>query len=99
MRHVTTPAHHAWRVLIHGRLPPPLALAIEEAIALCCPRRGGRATLRFYQWDRPAISLGRFQAAERAVHLAACQAAAIPLVRRITRGRAVRHPQELPSRL
>jgi lipoate-protein ligase A len=95
MRHVMTPAHYAWRVLIHGPLPPPLALAIDEAIALCCTHRGGRATLRFYQWDRPAISLGRFQVAERAVHLAACQAAAIPLVRRITGGRAVWHHQEL----
>ena len=84
-----------WRLLIQKPLPPPLALAIDEAIALCCTRHEGRATLRFYQWDRPAISIGRFQVVERALRWPACQEAAIPVVRRITGGRAVWHHREL----
>jgi lipoate-protein ligase A len=91
-----------WRLLIHDPLPPPLALAIDEAIALRCAdhyhggrRRGGLATVRFYQWDRPAISIGRFQVPERAVRGELCQAAAIPVLRRITGGRAVWHDREL----
>jgi lipoate-protein ligase A len=87
--------HHRWRLLIQEPLPPPLALAIDEAIARRCHENGGWATLRFYQWDRPAISLGRFQVADRAVRLDQCRAEGIPLIRRITGGRAVWHHREL----
>ncbi|MEW6325165.1 MAG: biotin/lipoate A/B protein ligase family protein [Nitrospirota bacterium] len=90
----------AWRLLIQGPLPAPSALAIDEAIALCCARDGGRSTLRFYQWDGPAISLGRFQAVDGAlrqpVRAGAIESPAAPaLVRRITGGRAVWHQHEL----
>ncbi len=88
------PAHPPWRLLIQGPLPPPLALAVDEAIALCCTQGGGRSTLRFYQWDRPAVSLGRFQAAERAMR-DMDRPGAPALVRRITGGRAVWHEHEL----
>jgi lipoate-protein ligase A len=86
---------HSWRLLIHDPLPPPFALAIDEAIALHCTAEGGRPTLRFYQWDRPAISIGRFQPIEAAVRWADCRSANIPVLRRITGGRAVWHDREL----
>jgi lipoyl(octanoyl) transferase len=84
-----------WRLLIHDPQPPPLALAIDEAIALCCADRGGLATLRLYQWDRPAVSIGRFQTIDRAVRAEPCRAAGVPVLRRITGGRAVWHHHEL----
>jgi lipoyl(octanoyl) transferase len=84
-----------WRLVMDNALPPPLALAIDEAIALRCADRGGRATLRFYQWDRPAVSIGRFQPIERAVRAEPCRAAGVPVLRRITGGRAVCHHYEL----
>jgi len=84
-----------WRLLIHDPLPPPLALAVDEAIALRCADQGNRSTLRFYQWDRPAISIGRFQSIDRAVRAEACRDAAIPVLRRITGGRAVWHDCEV----
>lgn len=86
---------HSWRLLIHDPLPPPMALAIDEAIALRCADDGGQPTLRFYQWDRPAISIGRFQPIEAAVRWADCRSANIPVLRRITGGRAVWHHREL----
>jgi lipoate-protein ligase A len=85
----------SWRLLIHNPLPPALALAVDEAIALRCTDHGGRATLRFYQWDRPAISIGRFQRVEHTVHTDLCRLAGLPVLRRITGGRAVWHDREL----
>ena len=84
-----------WRLLIHDPLPPPLALAIDEAIALCCHENGGMVTIRFYQWDHPAISVGRFQEISRVVRIDECRQARIPILRRITGGRAVWHDREL----
>lgn len=84
-----------WRLLMHHPLPPALALAIDEAIALRCTDHGGRATVRFYQWDHPAISIGRFQRVEDAVHAERCRSAGLPVLRRITGGRAVWHDREL----
>jgi lipoate-protein ligase A len=51
--------------------------------------------LRFYTWDPPAVSLGRFQKIEEAVDAAACRRRGIDIVRRITGGRAVLHHREL----
>jgi lipoate-protein ligase A len=84
-----------WRLLIHDPQPPALALAVDEAIALRCADRDGLATLRFYRWDRPAVSIGRFQPVDRAVRAEPCRAAGVSVLRRITGGRAVWHQHEL----
>ena len=84
-----------WRLLIHNPMPPPMALAIDEAIALACADQRGTPTLRFYQWDRPAVSIGRFQNVDQAVRAAPCRSAGVPVLRRITGGRAVWHRYEL----
>ncbi len=51
--------------------------------------------LRFYGWDPPTVSLGRFQKEETAIDRKACEARGIGIVRRITGGRAVLHDREL----
>jgi len=84
-----------WRLIIHDPQPPALALAVDEAIALRCADRGGLGTLRFYRWNRPAVSIGRFQPIDRAVRAELCRAAGVPVLRRITGGRAVWHHYEL----
>jgi len=84
----------AWRLLIHEPQPPALALAVDEAIAMQCAK-SRLATLRLYQWDRPAISIGRFQRIDGAVRAERCRSAGIPVLRRITGGRAVWHDREL----
>jgi lipoate-protein ligase A len=55
---------------------------------------GARPTLRFYRWKGPWLSLGYGQQlpAER---LAACDAAGVGVVRRVTGGRAVLHGGDL----
>jgi lipoate-protein ligase A len=84
-----------WRLMIHDPQPPAFALAVDEAIALRCADRDGLATLRFYRWNQPAVSIGRFQPIDRAVRAELCHAAGVPVLRRITGGRAVWHRDEL----
>ena len=50
---------------------------------------------RFYRWSPPAISLGRFQAAEKVLDLARCREDNLAVVRRITGGGAILHDDEL----
>ena len=62
-------------------------LLLEEAIA------HGTATLRFYQWSEPTLSLGYFQSYEdRHAHAASRDCT---VVRRTTGGGAILHDQEL----
>ncbi|MDG6224289.1 MAG: biotin/lipoate A/B protein ligase family protein [Candidatus Thermoplasmatota archaeon] len=50
--------------------------------------------LRFYQWDPPGLSLGRFQRVEE-VDMEACSRWGVEAVRRLTGGEAVLHDDEL----
>jgi len=70
-------------------------MAVDEALAESCRRRACGPTLRLYGWNRTAISLGYFQRPEAVVDLGGCRAAGIPVVRRITGGRAVFHHHEV----
>ena len=51
--------------------------------------------IRFYQWDKPTVSLGAHQTPERAVDQPFCLETGIPIVSRPTGGRAVLHGNEL----
>ncbi|HEY2841227.1 MAG TPA: lipoate--protein ligase family protein [Pirellulales bacterium] len=67
-------------------------MAVDAAL-MESAERSGRATLRFYRWDEPTLSLGYFQTyASRAGHAASN---ASPLVRRSTGGGAIVHDCEL----
>src|SRR5262245_15370439 len=67
-------------------------MALDEAL-LQAAETDGIATLRFYQWSEPTLSLGYFQLhADRRVHAAS---ASCQLVRRSTGGGAILHDREL----
>ena len=66
-------------------------MAVDEALARLCR---DYATLRFYAWDTPTLSIGYFQRTGE-IDLSACRESAIGLVRRPTGGRAVLHRQDL----
>jgi lipoate-protein ligase A len=73
------PAGGAWQMAVDEVL-------LETAAEL------GQATLRFYQWSEPTLSLGYFQAyAERRNHIASRDCA---VVRRQTGGGAIMHDRE-----
>jgi lipoate-protein ligase A len=67
-------------------------MAVDEAI-LVDAVENGTATLRFYGWEEPTLSLGYFQRyADRQQHLASSTCA---IVRRQTGGGAILHDREL----
>jgi lipoate-protein ligase A len=77
---IDEPARGAWN------------MALDEALLEWAAQTGGSA-LRFYQWSRPTLSLGYFQACcSRAHHAGSC---GLPLVRRASGGGAIVHDHEL----
>ena len=83
-----------WRLLNTGVLSGGLNMAIDRAILQLHALGLSPPTLRFYQWQPPAISIGYFQKFE-AINLSLCSSLGIDVVRRPTGGRAVFHQNEL----
>jgi lipoate-protein ligase A len=81
----------AVRLLPFETLPGPLNMAADEALLHSAV--GGVASLRFYGWSGPTLSLGYFQPA--ADRLADLLLAGLPWVRRATGGAALVHHHEV----
>ena len=77
---IDPPAEGAWNMAVDEAL---LDLAADEGVA----------TLRFYQWSEPTLSLGYFQ--EHRARSAHIESSACPLVRRHSGGGAIIHDREL----
>jgi len=84
-----------WRLVLHGAGTAEWNMAVDEALFESYTSGKIAATLRIYRWDRPSISLGRFQPVERTIDVAAVSEKGIPLVRRITGGRGILHGDDL----
>ncbi len=69
-------------------------MAADEVLFRDC-LAGGAPSVRFYAWDPPGLSLGRYQRNPAGIDPDGCRAAGIPVVRRLTGGRAVLHHHEL----
>ncbi len=86
------PTVNTIRLIEDGPLPGTLNMAIDEAL-LNSAMELGIATLRFYAWDVPTLSLGYFQPqADRNRHRSSDSC---PLVRRHSGGGAIVHDHEL----
>ncbi len=82
-----------WRLVFDAAAPGPWNMGVDEAL-LATATAGGSATLRFYGWDGPWLSLGYGQPEAPAL-IEACAAAGVGVVRRATGGRAVLHGGDL----
>ena len=72
-------------------------MSVDEALLQSAAHESFVPTLRFYQWDKPTLSLGYFQQyEERSQHTSSNQC---PVVRRSTGGGAILHHHELPIAL
>jgi lipoate-protein ligase A len=82
----------ACRLIVDGPIPGPRNMATDEVL-LIDAAENGVATLRFYQWSEPTLSLGYFQRHDdRYSHQASTNCA---IVRRQTGGGAILHDREL----
>lgn len=84
-----------WKLLDTGDGAGARNMALDEELLARAEQEKTLPVLRFYGWDPPTISLGRFQNIETAVDREACTQRGISVVRRITGGRAVLHHREL----
>jgi lipoate-protein ligase A len=82
------------RLLIDQPLDGPTNMARDEAMLDLAAAKEAAATLRFYQWSVPTISLGYFQPYAELESLSG-PLREIPAVRRITGGGAILHDREL----
>ncbi|MBN2002755.1 MAG: lipoate--protein ligase family protein [Anaerolineae bacterium] len=85
--------NQVWRWLWTGAANAVENMAIDEAM-LRCIRPGQPCTLRFYEWQPSAVSIGYFQGLEQEVDVDACNARGVDVVRRLTGGGAVYHDRE-----
>lgn len=83
-----------WRLIDSGTCNAFYNMALDEAIAAEVRKGASPATLRIFGWDRPSLTLGRFQPALD-INFEYCQSHDIPVVRRPTGGRAILHWEEL----
>jgi lipoyl(octanoyl) transferase len=84
-----------WRIIENGSGNAAWNMAVDEAIAESCRREFTPPTLRFYSWTHPALTIGYFQKPDRDIDEEVCEREGIPIVRRITGGRAVLHGDDL----
>jgi lipoate-protein ligase A len=84
-----------WKLLDTSPNHGAYNMAMDEELLARAQREKTMPVLRFYGWDPPTVSLGRFQNLETAINTSACEQHGIAIVRRITGGRAVLHHQEL----
>lgn len=84
-----------WRLLI-DELPREGAenMALDEALMESVAAGASPATLRFYRWAPPCLSLGKRQPLD-GVDLSACARDGVDVVRRATGGWAILHTDEL----
>jgi lipoate-protein ligase A len=85
---------NTWRLLAYSVNNAAENMAVDEAIFKGVDSGVSPPTVRFYGWERPAVSLGASQTLN-AVNLDACRRLGVSVVPRITGGKAVLHHQEL----
>lgn len=84
-----------WRLVHDPPLPGKINMERDMEFHRQVARGEALPTLRFYRWDPPALSLGRFQKPEEVADIRACRDLGIDIVQRPTGGRALLHCKEL----
>jgi lipoate-protein ligase A len=82
-----------WRLIVDNAAGAAQNMAKDEALLRGLQLGQGLPTLRLYEWREPALSIGRHQSVEGL--RGADREEPLPMVRRITGGRAVLHHMEL----
>jgi len=82
-----------WRLLKLETADAYTNMAMDEAILTARIQNKVPNTLRFYQWNPSAVSVGRFQTLENEINVCECKKHGVDIVRRISGGGAVYHDQ------
>lgn len=80
---------YEWQVIRTAPMAPALHLALDDVLAREVAAGRRAPTLRFWEWDRPAIIIGNFQSVRNEVDLEAAGRLGVQTVRRVTGGGAM----------
>ncbi|MEO1573392.1 MAG: biotin/lipoate A/B protein ligase family protein [Pseudomonadota bacterium] len=80
---------YEWQILDAEPLSPAMHLAIDDVLANEVDAGRRPPTLRFWEWDRPAVIMGAFQSLKNEVDLEAAGRHGVNIVRRVTGGGAM----------
>lgn len=83
-----------WRLIIDGPADGAFNMAVDRAVLSAHEAGEVPPTLRLYTWDRPTVSLGRFQKSSD-VDADLCAERGIGVCRRPTGGKGVLHDDEI----
>ena len=83
------------RLILDTARRPTLNMAIDEFLMESQKDSASLPTLRLYQWEAPAYSIGYFQSVEEVKRRFQCVEKKIPVVRRMTGGGTVPHRDDL----
>ena len=83
-----------WRFIDAGPGSAAYNMAVDEAISLAVRKETAPPTLRLYGWSAPSVTIGYFQKISE-IDVDYCMLNDIPIVRRITGGRAILHADEM----
>ena len=83
-----------WRFIDTGQGSAAYNMAVDEVISLSVRKQTAPPTLRFYGWTDPSVTIGYFQKINE-IDVDYCMLNDIPVVRRITGGRAILHADEM----
>jgi lipoate-protein ligase A len=78
-----------WQIIEAPAVSPAMHLALDEVLVQEVAAGRRKPTLRFWEWERPAIIIGAFQSLRNEVDLEACQRFGVEVVRRVTGGGAM----------
>lgn len=78
-----------WRIVDVPPLSPSMHVALDEVLAQEVAAGRRAPTLRFWEWQKPAIIIGAFQSLRNEVDIEAAEALGIETVRRVTGGGAM----------
>jgi len=84
-----------WRLIVHDKAEPAWNMAFDEATLERAVEHRGPATLRFFDWERPAITIGYAIDAPASLDLDECERLGVPVIRRLTGGGIVFHGSDL----
>ncbi|MBI2541414.1 lipoate--protein ligase family protein [Candidatus Woesearchaeota archaeon] len=79
-----------WRLIEQETYSAAMNMAIDHAIYESVANGRELPTIRFYRWKGNSVSIGAYQNPNE-INIAACKKLNVPIVRRMTGGRAVFH--------
>ncbi len=80
---------YEWQVIDSKAVSPAMHLALDDVLAREVAAGRRAPTLRFWEWERPAIIIGNFQSVRNEVDLEAAERMGVQTVRRVTGGGAM----------